>query len=84
MSMDFGTPASGNLVLAVEEPCTEHKTLGMDRWGCAAGTGEFMLQLYSKTNPEQSNFCYKVYFQAFVWLPGYNLINFLNLIWRQT
>lgn len=70
MNMDFGTPSSGILVLFVVEPCTEHKTLGMDRWGCAATTGDFTLQLYSKTNPEQPNSCYKVF-------PGFPMVAWL-------
>lgn len=75
MNTDFGTPNSGNLVLVVEEPCIKHKTLGMDRWGCAASTGEFTLQLYTQ-KLTQNNVIYKVYSQVFIWLLGYNLIDF--------
>lgn len=37
-----------------------------------------------KEVPEQSNFIYKVYFQAFLWLPNCNLINFSFNWWGGT
>lgn len=59
MNMDFGIPNSacmGNLVLATEELHTEHKTLGMDRRGYAACTGEFMLKYILKNKPRTKSF----------------------------